>query len=1676
MPAYTKMNVAQLRQICFENNIECHGLTKSQLIATLRDFDENAATYTLAEGVETDGLEDQGDDGDDDDEQGGNVDEDGGGSGRASPSHFVSVDDEVSLGSAARGPRQLQYELEMARLRDREAERKDREAQRKDREAQRRAEHDRIEREWEIEQQRIALLQGGAQANANHNGNNYDMSGIRSLLPKMVEGDAQTFFQSYEKVLQLNSIDPSMWAKLLPAQLSPKALKIYSQISLEDSREYEVVKKVILAGFKQDAQTHLKSFRSIRRTGAENYKMTLNRMRDSLRAFCEAKRLNSFDSLFDAMLTEQFLCALSNDTHQFVLSKQPSNSAECSEFADLWFEMSRIGSNVFQSKVTSQGKPGYNTVSVQPVAPGLMTNQSNLPQTTIQRPSFQGAPRGRGRGQAHAQLQRQYNPNVKACWSCGSDSHLSNSCLYNTFKAPYCNMCGKYHAANVNCAYNSANADVYNAVECDKVAYDDRFIVPCYVNDQRVSALRDSGNNGIVLVDKTLVTAEEIVPDRYIFCRGAFDSGLVTHKLPVAIMRIRSPRFGYDRDVLTEVGVCSMPLGIQCNIGNAFFMQHPEMTDILAVTTAAKGEPQLIETEQTVNYGRAMNPGQVAAGRVAMVVTRSGQRAAAASTQSKQDPKVNEIAQTRTRTDPVVKTIDESTDSDAVTPMTTTGEVDIDSDTAVTDVKAVNEPSHTDNVDDGRRDEVTQPLTDDGPRLDTNEVMGQTLQQFGNIDLSDHDIHHDSINGLNLVTNEFQKAQQTDPALQDHWTRAKAGTSNFRVINGLLYKLAPPHILTEHEYLLVVPQKFTQEIIELAHDSEYGAHLGVKKTYQRLASLFYFRKMREKVKRHVKQCRACQMIAPKQTRDKQPLQPIQIMHTHPFDDLTLDVMGGDLPVTAKGNRYLLVLVCNVSKWTHAVPIRNLKADTIADKLIEFFTLFGLPSTIRCDNMAGFRSQLFTKVCEKLGITTNFSTPFHFISHGSAEKANSTIESMLRKFLVENPKTWDKLIPFLLYALREVPNASTGFSPNQIVFGRHLKGLLQVVRETWTNGDAVQPKVNMTTAKYVQKLQESIQTALRVARENTEHAQKKMKNTYDRNATVRELEPGDWTLILLPTCGNKLFSKWQGPFEILRRRPNNNYDIQIGKRVAVMHINSLRKFHTADSTQTQTETERQPQIVNMIIDDNADSDDHGNSVNPTSLPAAADDDNTLNIGTQLTATQRREMEQLLADFSDVLTDRPGRTDIIEHVITVTDDTPCYQPSYRIPESMRPAVEAELNKMLKNGIIKYDPFSAWNSNLVIIKKANGKLRVCNNFINLNKKTVNVQYTMTNPSELLSRVAGARYITKIDLLCAFFQVPLSPESQKYTAFQTPFGTFSYKVMPMGLKFASATCQRLIDIVMRGAHRYAGSLLDDILVFSADFDTHLGHVKDVLERLRKAKLTANIEKCHFASNNIRILGHEVRDGLIYPNDDKVEIIRNWAPPKTQKQLKSFLGLVSYFRDHVERYADIAFPLTELLSNKKPGKLNWQKPHQEAFDKLRIALMSKPVLRPPNMSKPFIIMADSSTVAISGILMQKGDSDKSTNHVICYASRKLLPRERAYSICELELLAIVFSIQKFNHWVYGRPIVVYSDNRPIQWLASLSKKSPRLTRWSLVLQNYDITTYYIPSRQQLADCFTRMD
>jgi len=1615
MPSYSKLKVAELRQLCDARDVDHVGLTKPQLIDALRHFD---LTQTVPVGEEENGgLDDQGcgDDGEVDDVESSEDDaeddvDDGSDESDEGSDNYGRIATPPSRSSHGGGfdPAGTQtvnwdYQLEMARLRDREAERQaERERRAEAREAREAARVAR-EREWEIEQARWTLM-GGSQPPTGHRNPAQDFSHIRGLLPKMADDDVLAFFQGYEHTLLCNDVDRSLWIKFLSAQLSSKAIRAFSRLSPDDRLDYDVVKTAILAYYRLDAQAYLKVFRKLRRSGNETYKMALSRMRDALSDFCESKKIDTFEALFDAILTEQFLNSLSDDVRQFVWAKEPKTAAECSQYADLCFEVSQVGTGLHKHQ-----------------------NQPRFHAHTDQHQNKREAERVNGKGLFHAKgkpPKSNTQGKLRACFLCNSTTHLSHSCPQNTFKAQLCMSCGKYHAPNVNCAGKSATG-VYSTVACDNTL-DERYVIPMYVNGQEVTALRDTGNNGPILVDKALVSEGQFVPNKFLYCKGAFDGLIGAHKLPVAVVKIRSPRFNCDHDISAEVAVCHhMPNGINCNVGNRFFRDHADVQDMILIRPPKdRATPDETTPDET-------------AGGATAIIDHDGLTATAAQRGVK--PCTHADIQVVTRSMGRQREQTKQTDTAMNIDCDKTG-LNADPDTT--------RPSGT-----------NQEQIKHG-----NDSVEQTATQMGNIDVSPTE----TVGGLQPPVSEFQAAQRNDPSLANLWGRAEAGHADVRVIEGLLYKVAPAHLLTTHEFLLVLPTTYAQEVIRMVHDLPSGGHMGARKSYDRLRAIYYFPKMWRKVKRYVKCCRQCQVTAPRRAHERQPLQPIEIMRTHPFDDLSIDVMGGDLARTTRGNRYLLVIVCNVSKWVHAVPMRNLRAETVADKLIEFFAISGLPRIIRSDNMAGFRSQLMTKLRERLNIQANFSAPFHFQSHGGVERANLTIETMLRKFLIEHAKNWDLLLPFLMFALRETVHSGTKFSPNELVFGRKLRGLLEVARETWTDGDPAQKQLNMPTVKYIERLNANIQLALKAAHQNMSQAQEQMKRNYDKVSSIRELNPGEMALILLPTTGNKLMARWRGPYQILRRLDNNNYELQIGRRKAVMHINSLRKFHTADDPETETGAAG----VNMIITDDATID--GEPLGPITLETQEGSKEYV-IGSQLTATQRQQMEQLLAQYPDVFSDKPGKTDVVEHVIRVTDDKPCYQPAYKIPESMRDAVEAELMKMLENKILQYDPHTNWNSPLIIVKKSDGQIRLVNNFINLNKKTVNDQYTMNNMSDLLSRVAGARYLTKIDLRQSFFQVPLSKESRKFTGFQTHIGTFSYRMMPMGLKCASATCQRMIDIVLRGAHRYTGSLLDDILVFSKHYDSHLAHVTDVLERLRKSGLTVNTKKCHFASNNVKILGHIVKDGLIYPNDEKIEVIKTWPVPRTKKHLKSFLGLVGFFRDYVPHFATVAYPLTELLAHSKPDKLAWDKSHQMAFDCLRNALMSKPVLRPPDPTKGYIITADTSSVALSAILMQRGDGD-ATSYVISYASRKLLPREQKYPIVELELMAIVFGLKKFNHWVYGRPIEVFTDHRPLQWLNSLTKHSARLARWSLVLQNYDITTSYISGDKQLADCLTRLE
>ena len=973
-----------------------------------------------------------------------------------------------------------------------------------------------------------------------------------------------------------------------------------------------------------------------------------------------------------------------------------------------------------------------------------------------------------------------------------------------------------------------------------------------------------------------------------------------------------------------------------------------------------------------------------------------------------------------------------------------------------------------------------RPLPTEVTPTDDSSML-QALTELGRIDISS--INRDAPVDVDehSISAQFKHEQQLDAGLQAYWQRANAGSNEFRVLAGLLYKRSGTKSdRPENEYVLVLPQTREKEVIRIAHNTVMGAHQGVNRTLQRVAGEFFFPKMKRKIARHVKSCRECQLVRGVKIADRQPMQNIGTMSSYPFQHLMVDILGTSLPTTARKNKYILTIVCCASGWIEARAIKNCKAETIANELLSFFCDKSFPIAVTSDNFSAFKGEIMKAVSEKLGIKHTFSAPFHPQSHSVAERANRTLLETLKRCIHDSPKEWDLMLPFICFGLREVPNRSSNFSPFQLVYGHKGRGLLTLLRDELEGRKFDQNPLKISTVKYMESLEAKIKAGLEAAAENQRATQAQNKAYFDRKSTVRSLNPGDDALVLMPDNGTKLMARWCGPFRVLRKLPNNNYHLDIRGREALLHMNSLRRYvHDGDDDQNVDDggPDENPNTSTVAVIISDDRDAMAEAADGECQPAEeASDANDYTMGEQLTPGQRAAIKELMATYADLFTADQGTTHLAQHTITLTDPTPSYQPSYPIPLALREQVRCELEDMQRRGIIVYDPHAQWNSPLVIVRKPDGKLRLCNNFVELNRRSQTEPYTMTNSSELLNKIAGAKFISRVDLKSAFHQIPLDPLSQPFTSFHTPYGVYKYLKMPFGLKNASACLQRLMDQILKGAHRYADKLLDDIVVWSNDFQLHLTQLADVFDRIRSAQLTLNSSKCCIATNRLRIFGYLVDNGKIIPDPEKIKAIAQWPVPRTKKQLSSFVGLTGYFRSSIMNYAQIVLPLMQLTARYKPEKLVWGATEQAAFEALKNALISRPVLYPADPNKDYEIYADASQTTLGAICLQRGDGADNTPRVISYASRKLLPREQNYPSIEREILSIVFALAKFHIFVYGKRITLKSDCRPLLFLNSIVKRSPRLARWIMAIQQYDLDLQWVKGDQQLADVFTRQD
>ena len=815
-------------------------------------------------------------------------------------------------------------------------------------------------------------------------------------------------------------------------------------------------------------------------------------------------------------------------------------------------------------------------------------------------------------------------------------------------------------------------------------------------------------------------------------------------------------------------------------------------------------------------------------------------------------------------------------------------------------------------------------------RLCFDEHLGETGEESA--------VLEDNIrkNPLDITAEELQAMQEEDPSLEEVRLAAdgqpsSAGVGFFRR-DGIIYRRwVRPGQSGEEVEQVVVPEACRESLLELAHSIPLAGHLGREKTVQRLLARFYWPTLYRDVAQFCKYCAACQKTGGR--RVKAPLIPLPIM-TVPFERIAMDIVG-PLPRSRSGKRYVLVICDYATRYPEAIPLRTIDAGHVAEALVEFFSRVGVPGEILTDQGSNFTSQLLIEIYRMLHIHPIRTTPYHPQTDGLVERFNRTLKSMLRKAATSEGKDWDKVLPYLLFAYREVPQASTGFSPFELLYGRPVRGPLDVLKESWVTSQ----RSDESVVSHVLSMRSKLEKMTELVKENMEVSQSRQKKWYDKGARLREFSENDQVLILLPTTANKLLASWQGPYRVVKKVGKTSYQVDMHdrrKRRRTFHVNMLRQFHLPKPVFFADEVESEEDVEEDI--------QHWGS-DPKSQPT---------YGSSLTEQQRADLDSLMLEFQDVVNDKPGRTDLAEHQIpTKAEARPVRLPAYRVPHAYKDVVREELREMLAQGIVE-PSISGWSSPIVLVKKGDGSLRLCIDYRRLNDVSAMDAYPMPRIDDLIDQLGKAKYISTLDLTRGYWQIPVAAEDRPKTAFSSPFGLFQFRVMPFGLQSAPATFQRLIDQVIRGLKGTA-AYLDDIIVFSQDWESHLAQLRAVLRRLKEAgPLTVRPKKCSLGMRQCIYLGHVVGNGCVQPEANKVEAVRDFTRPTTKKQVRAFLGLSGYYRRFIPRYSSISTPLTDLKKKSLPFKVQWTRQCEEAFIKLKQCLCTAPVLTNPDFEKTF--------------------------------------------------------------------------------------------------------------------------
>ena len=438
----------------------------------------------------------------------------------------------------------------------------------------------------------------------------------------------------------------------------------------------------------------------------------------------------------------------------------------------------------------------------------------------------------------------------------------------------------------------------------------------------------------------------------------------------------------------------------------------------------------------------------------------------------------------------------------------------------------------------------------------------------------------------------------------------------------------------------------------------------------------------------------------------------------------------------------------------------------------------------------------------------------------------------------------------------------------------------------------------------------------------------------------------------------------------------------------------------------------------------------------------------------TLVEIEQLKNLLINNQEVFSKSDtdlGLTNITEHCIETENSRPIKQRPRPVPLAFADEDKKAVQKLLEQGSVR-PSISPWASPMVFVRKKNGQVRPCIDYRKLNFVTRKDAFPLPRTQDCLDTVAGAKLFSSLDITSAYNQIPVREEDIPKTAFVTKYGLYEYTTMPFGLCNAPATFQRAMEIALAGLQWTTCLIyLDDVLIFSDNFDQQINRIQQVLDRIKLAGLKLKPSKCHLIRNQVTFLGHVLTPRGIKPNPENIEKILKWEHPTTVKEIQSLLGMTNYYRRFIEGYSALVRPLIDLT--KKGVKFKWSIDCTKAFDKVRSLLVNAPILAHAMDTGDYILDTDACDTSIGAVLSQLQDNE---HRVIAYGSKSLNKTERNYCVTDRELLAVRYFTEYYRTYLLGRKFLLRTDHQAIKWLFTMKEPKSRISRWIEALSEFN--------------------